>query len=181
MRYVIVDLEATCWKKGSVPERMEIIEIGAVMLKSASGPVFGEFSEFVKPAYRPVLSAFCKELTSIRQEDVAGADEFRAVFGRFMDWIGDESFSWCSWGAYDIKQLRIECDRHGLDFSESLEQHLNLKNVFAKLKGVKPRGMRNALSMLGISMEGTHHRGIDDARNIAKIAELVLPYMEEWK
>jgi inhibitor of KinA sporulation pathway (predicted exonuclease) len=29
--------------------------------------------------------------------------------------------------------------------------------------------MKGALEREGISMEGTHHRGIDDARNIAKI------------
>jgi len=26
MRYVIVDLEATCWEKGTSPDKMEIIE-----------------------------------------------------------------------------------------------------------------------------------------------------------
>jgi hypothetical protein len=39
-------------EKGTVPEKMEIIEIGAVMLKSAAGPVCSEFSKFVKPAWR---------------------------------------------------------------------------------------------------------------------------------
>ncbi len=32
--------------------------------------------------------------------------------------------------------------------------------------------MARALARLGIPLEGTHHRGIDDARNIARI----LPY-----
>jgi len=48
MRYIIVDLEATCWKKGTRPDRMEIIEIGAVMLDSSSGVISDEFAEFVK-------------------------------------------------------------------------------------------------------------------------------------
>lgn len=30
-------------------------------------------------------------------------------------------------------------------------------------------GMERALSMLELPLEGTHHRGIDDAKNIAKI------------
>jgi inhibitor of KinA sporulation pathway (predicted exonuclease) len=29
VRFVVVDLEATCWEKGANPARMEIIEIGA--------------------------------------------------------------------------------------------------------------------------------------------------------
>ncbi len=47
MRYVIVDLEATCWEKGSNPARMEIIEIGAVLLPSSSGQPTQEFARFV--------------------------------------------------------------------------------------------------------------------------------------
>ena len=34
-------------------------------------------------------------------------------------------------------------------------------------------GMAKALQLVGLPLEGTHHRGIDDARNIAKL----LPYI----
>ena len=50
-----------------------------------------------------------------------------------------------------------------------------MKNLFAIAKGWnKEVGMDKALEYLGIDLEGTHHRGIDDARNIAKIAHEVL-------
>lgn len=52
--YVIFDLEATCWESGTRPERMEIIEIGAVMLSQNLAPV-KEYSAFVKPVAEPVL------------------------------------------------------------------------------------------------------------------------------
>ena len=178
MRYLIVDLEATCWRKGSTPERMEIIEIGAVMLESAIGPISGEFAEFVRPVRKPVLSRFCKELTSIRQNDVDAAGEFTSVFERFLNWVGNQPFTWCSWGAYDLKQLRIECERRGIAFPESFERHINLKRAFTELQGVRPTGMNGALEMLGIPLQGTHHRGIDDARNIAKIAQIILPQIQ---
>lgn len=62
MNYIIFDLEATCWaQKGPISE---IIEIGAVKI----GPdlnTISEFSSFVKPMRNPILSDFCKELTSI--------------------------------------------------------------------------------------------------------------------
>ncbi|HWO78436.1 MAG TPA: 3'-5' exonuclease, partial [Bacillus sp. (in: firmicutes)] len=38
--------------------------------------------------------------------------------------------------------------------------------MIGKERGV---GMARALEMLKLPLEGTHHRGIDDARNIAKI------------
>ncbi|MGL5075983.1 MAG: 3'-5' exonuclease, partial [Waterburya sp.] len=37
----------------------------------------------------------------------------------------------------------------------------------------KKYGMAGALKLAGIELIGTHHRGIDDARNIAQL----LPYM----
>jgi 3'-5' exoribonuclease 1 len=70
MRYVIVDLVATCWGKGTSPDRQEIIEIGAVSLDSNVGPASEEFACFVRPLIRPFLSAFCVKLTGVRQEDV---------------------------------------------------------------------------------------------------------------
>jgi inhibitor of KinA sporulation pathway (predicted exonuclease) len=35
--------------------------------------------------------------------------------------------------------------------------------------------MARALKIAGLPLEGTHHRAIDDVRNIAKLAMLVLP------
>jgi inhibitor of KinA sporulation pathway (predicted exonuclease) len=54
MRYVIVDLEATSWEKGTNPDRMEIIEIGAALLDSSTGPGDGGIEVYqVQPKKRP--------------------------------------------------------------------------------------------------------------------------------
>jgi len=37
--------------------------------------------------------------------------------------------------------------------------------------------MAHALDQLDLPLEGVHHRGIDDARNIARIARHVLPHV----
>jgi len=179
MRYVIVDLEATCWNERYDSARMETIEIGAVLLASAAGPAVSEFAEFVRPVEEPVLSAFCTRLTSIRQEDVADADTFPAVFGRFVEWIGTEPYTLCSWGAYDVRQFRLDCARHGVPFPGGFARHVNVKLEFARLRGVERCGMDRALRHLGLRLEGTHHRGIDDARNIAQIARVILPQLEQ--
>jgi 3'-5' exoribonuclease 1 len=179
MRYVIVDLEATCWERGSSPARMEIIEIGAVLLETSSGPASREFARFVKPVVEPVLSDYCTRLTSIRQEDVADAEDFPTVFPRFLEWIGSEPFTLCSWGAYDLNQFRTDCLHHHLPFPPTFEHHINLKKEFARWKGIKPCGMKAALALVQIPLQGRHHRGIDDARNIARIARSLLPILEE--
>jgi inhibitor of KinA sporulation pathway (predicted exonuclease) len=157
---------------------MEIIEIGAVLLESFAGPAAKEFASFVRPAVEPTLSDFCTRLTHIRQQDVDSADGFRSVFGRFLEWVGGEPFTWCSWGAYDRNQFRTDCQRHGIRFPDPFDRHINLKQEFSALHGVKPMGMKGALGMMKIPLEGTHHRAIDDARNIAKIARIILPAIE---
>ncbi len=178
MHYVIVDLEATCWQKGTIPSRMEIIEIGAVLMSSAAGEPVAEFNAFVRPVREPILSPFCVELTGIRQADVFGAETFANVFPRFLEWIGPQPYILCLWGAYDLGQFQVDCQRHGLPMPTAFERHLNLKKLFAEQESAKPCGMKAALQRLGIPLTGAHHRAIDDARNIAKIARIVLPRME---
>lgn len=168
--YIIIDLEATCWEGAGHRDKMEIIEIGAVRLAGAAGPIVDEFSRFVRPAVEPKLSDFCRKLTSIRQEDVDSADDFPAVFSEFACWVGGVDFFLCSWGNYDLNQLRQDCRRHAIDLPPSFERHINLKEEFARQRGAKPCGMARALKMAGLPLQWTHHRGIDDAKNIAKLA-----------
>jgi inhibitor of KinA sporulation pathway (predicted exonuclease) len=178
MRYIVVDLEATCWEDVRDFDRMETIEIGAVELPAATDPPSREFSRFIRPVVEPVLSQFCRRLTTIRQRDVDAAGGFWAVFPEFLGWIGEGPFVLCSWGGYDLTQFRVDCRRHSLEFPPEFERHINLKKEFARLMSVKSCGMERALGYAGLRLEGTHHRGINDARNIARLAALVLPALE---
>lgn len=178
MRYIVVDLEATCWENMRNTSHMETIEIGAVQLARSFGPILDTFTCFVRPVVEPKLSDFCQRLTSIRQKDVDQAGYFWSAFPRFLEWIGEEPFVLCSWGAYDLNQLRLDCQRHGIPFPSSFKQHVNLKKEFAQLKRVKSCGMAHALELVGIPLEGKHHRALDDARNIANLAMLLLPELE---
>jgi 3'-5' exoribonuclease 1 len=80
MKYnlVVVDLEATCWPPADPRGRedMEIIEIGALLVETPSLEPVDEFDSFVRPLRHPTLSDFCKELTSIDQEDIDQAAPF---------------------------------------------------------------------------------------------------------
>ncbi|MGC3972106.1 MAG: 3'-5' exonuclease [Pirellulales bacterium] len=157
---------------------MEIIEIGAVRLPSAAAAPVEEFQSFVRPVVERQLSPFCTSLTSIRQHDVDGADPFAVVFPRFVDWIGPEPFVLGSWAAYDLNQFRQDCARHDLPLPTTFEDHVNVKQTFARHFGIKPCGMAEALTKSGVELTGTHHRAIDDVRNIARLAQFVLPAWE---
>ncbi len=178
MNYIIVDLEATCWE-GHDKSRNETIEIGAVLINE-HGQFLSEFESFVKPIKFPILSDFCKSLTSISQKDVDGAPYFYEAIEDFKKWFGhgETDYVICSWGFYDRKQFESDCELHHLDI-EWLKPHISLKHQHGKLARQKRAlGMKRALELEGLSLEGTHHRGIDDARNIAKI---FVKYLGQWQ
>jgi 3'-5' exoribonuclease 1 len=175
MQHIIFDVEATCWEKGSSIDRMEIIELGAARLATPDFGIIDTFSTFVKPVKEPFLSDFCTQLTSVRQADVDSAPLFPEALDLFLEWIGPDETTVCSWGAYDIRQIAADCVKHGIGVPEVFNRHVNLKAVFAQLRGSRPCGMRRALNVLGLAIEGIHHRGIDDAKNISRIARKILP------
>lgn len=165
---ILIDLEATCWEEGTNLEKQEIIELAAARLNPETGEIEDEFDSFVRPVTNPQLSEYCNELTSIRQADVDNAETFPSVWKRFLQWVGEPRETLLlSWGAYDDKQLRQECNKHGLEYP--FTEHFNLKNRFAEVFNVRPKGMAKALRHLNLELEGRHHRGIDDVRNIARI------------
>ncbi|MFK7972434.1 MAG: exonuclease domain-containing protein [Bacteroidia bacterium] len=182
MNHIIFDLEATCWdrKEQSTSDDNinEIIEIGAVLIDD-EGAILSEFEAFVKPTLNPFLSDFCKQLTTITQEQVDTAETFPVVSQQFQEWIsqGEQDYILCSWGFYDRSQLKKDSALHQLD-DAWVKPHISVKHQYAKLTGLrKPVGMGRALKLENLTLDGTHHRGIDDARNIAKI---FLQYWGKW-
>ncbi len=175
MIHIVFDLEATCWEQGTTPSRMEIIEIGATRLHPDTYEIDSVFSTFVRPVEEPELSDFCKNLTSIQQTDVDLAPVFPEAMDMFFAWIDASEVTFYSWGYYDIKQIRMDYQRHGNSEPAAFSSHVNLKKLFSEIYGRKPCGMRKALNILGLGHEGTHHRGVDDAKNISRIAKVILP------
>jgi inhibitor of KinA sporulation pathway (predicted exonuclease) len=174
---LIIDLEATCYNSGQEPPGFvsEIIEIGAVLLDATTRTVTGEYQTFVKPVRFPALSAFCTRLTSIQQSDVDGGvalgDALAGLVARLYD---PQPAVFASWGFYDQKQIAAECARRGLAYPFAPE-HISLKHEHAAFYQLKrPLGMAAALKRHGLTLAGTHHRGLDDARNIAQIAARML-------
>ncbi|MBA3548196.1 MAG: exonuclease domain-containing protein [Nannocystis sp.] len=169
--YLVVDLEATCDDMHAMPrEQTEIIEIGAVLVDGATLEPLDEFQAFVRPVVHPRLTPFCTRLTSITQADVVRAPTFKFVARRLAAFGQGALF--CSWGGYDKNQLERDARRAGIR-SPLGPRHLNLKEAFARAAGERREmGNQSAMRRVGLTPTGTHHRGIDDARNIAKL----LPY-----
>ena len=174
--YLIVDVEATCASDRSIPrQRMEIIEIGAVMLNAKTLRIESEYQRFVKPILHPVLTEFCTSLTSIHQQDVDNAPVFPEALRSSQSWFYPfGSYVFCSWGDYDRHQFEQDCKLHHVGYPFPGD-HLNLKIEFSAAVGkTKKFGMAGALKQLGLDLEGRHHRGIDDAKNIARIVQRIM-------
>ena len=171
--YLVVDLEATCDDRNTIPrEESEIIEIGAVLVEGTTLRAVGEFQTFVRPIVHPTLTPFCTELTTITQADVDPAPLFPEAAARLAAFGKGALF--CSWGAYDRNQLEADARRHGVAPPLG-PRHMNVKEVFARAAGDRrTMGNRRVLQRVGIAPTGTHHRGIDDARNIARLLPFAL-------
>jgi inhibitor of KinA sporulation pathway (predicted exonuclease) len=152
---------------------MEIIEIGAVMVDAKSLKIVDEYEIFIKPILNATLTTFCKTLTTITQKDVDEAVGYREALENFKNWYSRyDDFLFCSWGDYDRNQFKLDSALHNVAYPFG-EEHLNIKKAFAKVQGVKPCGLDEALNHVGLELVGTHHRGIDDARNMG----CLMPYI----
>lgn len=167
---IIVDLEATCCDERKIPrDEMEIIEIGAVAVKTADGSVLAEYQSFVRPVRHPALTTFCMGLTGIQQEDVDIARSFPDVLPEFAAWLKEQHPGvWGSWGDYDRNQFAGDCGYHHLE-NPLPKRHRNIKQEFASAHGKKKMGVAEALEYLGLEFEGRHHRALDDTKNIARL------------
>jgi inhibitor of KinA sporulation pathway (predicted exonuclease) len=175
-KYLVIDVEATCDDKNAVPrDQMEIIEFGAVLCDAETLKPLGEFQSFVRPVRHPTLTPFCRQLTGITQAQVDAAPKLPDALAALTRELFGPGVVFCSWGNYDRNQIRQDCAYHRVPYPFGPD-HINLKQQFSEARRL-PRelGMAAALREVGLRLQGAHHRGIDDARNIARL----LPYLAE--
>ncbi|WP_433517645.1 exonuclease domain-containing protein [Nonomuraea sp. CA-143628] len=175
----VVDVEATCWEGQPPPGQVsEIIEIGLTVVDLRAGERLAKHRLLVRPA-RSRVSPFCTELTGLTQTEVDGglpfAEACRALAARHQTAL----LPWASWGDYDRNQFTRQCHQTGTEYP-FCRRHTNAKVAFTVSNGLRRRpGMAQALMMAGLPLEGRHHRGDDDAWNIAALV-LHLARRGDW-
>lgn len=165
----VVDVEATCWD-GEPPagEVSEIIEIGLTTIDLACGERTGRHRILVRPA-RSGVSGFCTVLTGLIQAEVDSGISFAQACALLAADYHAASRPWASWGDYDRRQFHRDCEATGVRYPFG-ETHVNAKAVFTAAYGLRRQpGMATALEIAGLPLEGRHHRGEDDAWNIAAL------------
>jgi inhibitor of KinA sporulation pathway (predicted exonuclease) len=177
-RVLVIDLEATCWRGPQPPgQEPEVIEVGNAILHVGHLHVEPGPELLVQPT-RSTVSGFCTELTGLTQEML---EEAGLSFPEALDALGEaygdlRTMAWASYGDYDRRKLMQECEYHGVPFPFG-GTHTNVKRELARMAGWRREvGMAGAMRRLGLDpVPGSrHHRGADDAVNIARLLALVL-------
>lgn len=174
-KILFVDVEATCWNaQPPGGEQNEIIEIGCSLFDLTQRKIIKQQGILVKPQFSQV-SPFCTELTTLTQELL---DKEGVLYQEALE-ILDAEFSpklvtWASWGDYDRKQFEKNGALYGTKYPFG-STHLNVKNLFAlKHRLPKEMAMTEALEHIKMKLVGTHHRGIDDSGNIARLGDTLI-------
>jgi len=166
---LVIDIEATCWE-GQPPPRQEseIIEIGICVLDIRSRRRVEKRSILVR-AERSRVSPFCTKLTTLTQEEVDTGITFREACRILKKEYVSKKRVWASYGDYDRRKFERQCAVREMSYPFG-PTHINVKNLFAlKYRLQREAGMAQALKAAGLPLEGVHHRGGDDAWNIANL------------
>lgn len=179
-KIIVVDVEATCWD-GDPPndQEAEIIEIGVCVLDVSTGQRLVRQSILVKPEYSEI-SPFCTALTTLTQPAVNGGVSFEHACRILRRKYRSGDRTWASYGDYDRRQFEKQCRDRGITYPFG-STHINVKNLAALFQGW-PRevGLLQAMSLMDLTVEGTPHRGIDDAWNTGLLlARLILQQREQ--
>ncbi|XP_075886085.1 3'-5' exoribonuclease 1 [Nelusetta ayraudi] len=175
----VVDFEATCEEHNPSDFHHEIIEFPMVLINTHTLEIVDSFQEYVKPELNPKLSDFCVNLTGITQKMVDEADTFPAVLERVVAWLQERElgtkykYAFLTDGAWDMsKFLNIQCQLSRLRYPQFARKWINIRKSYGNFYKV-PRTqtkLSTMLEKLGLKYEGRPHSGLDDSRNIARIA-----------
>ncbi|KAI0330558.1 exonuclease RNase T and DNA polymerase III [Cubamyces sp. BRFM 1775] len=194
LRYLLVlDFEATCDDTNKIvpKEQMEIIEFPTILYDIHDDKVEAVFHEYIRPSLHPQLTEFCTNLTGIQQNTVDAASQFPDVWQRYQQFlrshniIGDEPSSavFLTCGDWDLKtmlpqQLRLSGITEAFkssgseDLKPPFDRWINIKKSYRNFyEQGHPRGMHGMLRHAKMELEGRHHSGIDDCKNILRLAQ----------
>lgn len=180
---IILDFEATCDNK-SQPKPQEIIEFPSVLLSLDDLEVVDTFESFVRPRHHPKLSKFCRDFTGIQQSDIDQAASFGDVLHAHEQWLSHHGVTaanaiMVTCGDWDLgTMLPLQCKVATPPITTLNPIYLrwqNIKKTFcAVLNRKRAPGMAGMLRALDLPLEGQHHRGIDDCRNIGALFQTLV-------
>ncbi|KAL4204720.1 hypothetical protein AMTRI_Chr01g111270 [Amborella trichopoda] len=88
-------------------------------------------------------------------------------------WLHQAAFVTC--GNWDLKtKVPQQCEVSCIELPSYFREWINLKDIYLNFYNKRATGMMAMMKGLGISMMGSHHLGIDDAKNITRVLQQML-------
>ncbi|XP_053559164.1 3'-5' exoribonuclease 1 [Bombina bombina] len=179
----VIDFEATCEEDNSPDYIHEIIEFPIILLNTKTLEIEDTFQCYVKPEVKTELSNFCISLTGITQETIDHADTFPNVLRSAVDWMKKKQlgtkykYAILTDGSWDMsKFLNMQCRVSRIKFPCFAKKWINVRKSYGNFYKV-PRNQTKLtlmLEKLGMKYDGRLHSGLDDSKNIARIAARML-------
>ncbi|GHU94008.1 hypothetical protein FACS1894208_04380 [Clostridia bacterium] len=157
MNYCVLDFETT----GLSPHNCEIIEVGAVRVKS--GELDLNFASLCKP--HGYISRQITNITGIDERMTAGYPHFDELLPFLIDFIGGDTLV-CHNVPFDKGFLDAYCARGGIDFRP--DTFCTLKESRRLLRHLPNHKLGTVAAHFRIENSGAH-RALGDATTTAKV------------
>ena len=179
MHHIFVDFEmnhiAGEYQEERTFSKMEIVEIGAVMLDDQYQEI-SSFRSYVRPEFNDKIEKQCTKVTGITTETVADAPVLWPALQQFVQWCGTEPLTVYAWSDSDLKQLKRELNLKEIECKELhrlCNNWVDFQRVFCDLLGIEKRvALKHAINAIQSEFDGDEHDALWDARNTAKIFAL---------
>lgn len=179
MNYIVIDLEmspASKELKKTLGKSREIIQLGAVLLDDAYQEI-SSFCKLVKPQYMQ-MDAYTTALTGITDAQLTGEAPLAAALSAFAAWLPVGETTAVSWSMADHTQLFGEMHCKGIRNVkiEYLFSHwVDCQALYSKMYNTSKRyRLEDALSMEHISIDGSLHNALTDAKLTGQLLRLLL-------
>jgi len=181
-RYLVcVDFEATC-DYAPIPlvntKSAEIIEFPWVVIDTETMRVVDAQHLYVKPDNMAGVTSFTSKLTGITSNMLVEKENLQTVIKKFHGYLRNKfgvNFRILTDGIWDLQvQLRSEAKRKNIILDWYFHQYFDIKHEFKNFlpyfsDAYRP-GLKAMLEAFGMTFEGRHHSGLEDAKNIARLA-----------
>uniref|UniRef100_A0A7C9DB49 Exonuclease domain-containing protein n=1 Tax=Opuntia streptacantha TaxID=393608 RepID=A0A7C9DB49_OPUST len=180
--FLVLDLEG----------KIEILEFPVVLVDAKTMEVVDLFHRFVRPSNMTEhrINEYIEGKYGKLSIDRVWHDTampFVEVIREFEAWMTDHNLwrkersgpltkaAFVTCGNWDIKtKIRQQCRVSAMKIPPYFMEWINIKDVYLNFYNRRAPGMRTMLNELRIPLLGSHHLGIDDTKNIARLLQRML-------
>ncbi len=180
MNYIVFDLE---WnqsntgledKNAKLP--FEIIEVGAIKLNDRC-VMIDEFNQLVKPQVYHEMHQITSELIKMQMQELERGIPFPEVQQAFLEWCGEEEYTFCTWGSLDLIELQRNMKYYNMEpLSDGPIPFLDVQKLFsiAFEDSKSRRTLEYAIDFLTLDKDISFHRAFSDAYYTAKVLTKII-------